>query len=136
MTSVSTIKAGDNIPFVKERLNNHFKIEQNTGLIRRLYQLGHMQPWHKGSPIARAVKGSSFAVVRFPEDGKLIACIYYQDPQLHLRARYRDNSDPSNRSEWALGEQAIELYLSMSEHPSHFRFLQPWRTAAWDTHNC
>ena len=77
-----------------------------------LYQLGHTQR-KKGSTITRAVKGSRFAVVRLPYDGKLIACIYYQDPELHLRARYRDHSDTSesNHGEWALGLQSTDISI-------------------------
>ena len=137
ISSAFTIKAGDNMPFVKlEWLNNYLKLEPNTDLIRMVCQRGSKKPWKEGPPIAKGVKGSSFAVVRYPDDEKLISCICYQDPQLHLRARYRDHSDTSDHSEWALGEQATEIYLSMSEYPSHFRFLQSWHTAAWNAHKC
>ena len=103
-----------------------------------LYQLGNRQPWKKGTTIGIAVKCSSFAVVRLPDDDQLVSCIYYQDPQLHLRARYRNHLDldTSDHSERALGEQATELHISMSEHQSHCRFLQAWCTTAWDAHKC
>ena len=101
--SASIIKACDNIPFLKECLNNYLEIEPNTDLIRMLYQPGPTQNWRKSSAIiAKAVKGSSLAAVRHPGLGELVPFICYQDPQLHLRARFP--SDRSGTSEWGLSE--------------------------------
>ena len=139
---LSTIKVGANIPFVKEWLNNYLEIEPNTDLIRMLYRLDTQnnqvkKAWNKGFTIAKAVKGSSFAVVWLPDDDESIStCIFFQDPQLHLRARYCGLLGTSDRDKWNLGEQVTELYLSMSKHRPDFRWLQPWCTATWDAHNC
>jgi hypothetical protein len=116
VTSLSTIKAGDNIPFVKERLNKFLKIdwktdfirclqiEQGTGFIRKsmrsireeeespilpLLLSPFREPLYSVeiSTIAKAVKRSSFAVVCLPQaHGTFPQHIFYQDPQLHLRA--------------------------------------------------
>ena len=48
----------------------------------------------------------------------LVSRIYYQDPELHLRELCYDHS--GNTEQWILGEQVLELCLSMNGHPSHF----------------
>jgi hypothetical protein len=58
------------------------------------------------------VKCSSFAVVRLPDDDNPIShCIFYQDPQLHLRACYFDPFDTSDHDKLDLGEQITELFI-------------------------
>jgi hypothetical protein len=88
--SVSTIKAGDNIPFIKYPLNNYINTDPNTHFIQMVNQRGPTRPWKAAPPITRAVKGSSFAIVRSPDSdaNKIVSHIYYQDPELCLRERY------------------------------------------------
>ena len=66
-----------------------------------LYQLDPTQPWKKASEsIAKAVKGSSLAIVGHPGFDELTPFVYYQDPQLHIRARCPSGT----RGEWVLSE--------------------------------
>ena len=51
--SVSTIKASDNIPFIKDRLNNYLNIDPNTDFIRMVNQRGPKKPGKATIPIAR-----------------------------------------------------------------------------------
>ena len=97
--SVSTIKASDNIPFVKDPLNNYLNIDPNTNFIRMVYQCGPANRWKEASLIARAVKGSSFAVVRSPESdaNKILSRIYYQDPDLCLKEYYYSSLDTTDQ---------------------------------------
>ena len=128
--SVSTIKASDNIPFVKGPLNNSLKIDPNTDFIRAVNQRGSTKPWKVALPIAKAVKGSSFAIIKDPTN-KLFSRIYYQDPGLHLRELCYDHLGNTDQ-----GEQVPELCLSIHGHPSNFRWLRPRGAAAGDPHNC
>jgi hypothetical protein len=102
--SVSTIKASDNIAFVKDPLNNDLNIDPNTNFIRMVYQRGPANPWKEAQPIARAIKGSSFAVVRSPDSdaNKIVSRIYYQDPELSLRERYSNHLGTIDQ--WVAGE--------------------------------
>ena len=93
-----------------------------------------MQPWKEALPITKAVKGSSFAIIKHPTD-KQVSSIYYQDPELHLRDRHRDYSDDLNHSVWALDEQVPELCPFMNGYPSHFRWLHTWGAATGDPNN-
>jgi len=131
--SVSTIKASDNIPFVKDPLNNYLNIDPNTGFIRTVNQRGSTKPWKEALPIAKAVKGSSFAIIRDPTN-KVVSRIYYQDPELHLRELCYDHL--GNTDQGVLGEQVPKLSLSMNRYPSHFRWFQPRSAAAGDPNNC
>ena len=102
--SVSTIKASDNIPFVKDPLNNYLNIDPNTNFIRMVYQCGPANAWKEAPPIARAIKGSSLAVIRSPDSGakKIMSHIYYQDPELCLRERYYNHLGTTDQ--WLAGE--------------------------------
>jgi len=84
---VYTIKASDNITFVKDPLNNYLNTDPNTNFIRMISQHGPANPWKEAPPIVKAVKGSSFAVVRSPnlDAKKIVSRIYYQDPELCLK---------------------------------------------------
>ena len=101
--SVSTIKARNHIPFVKDPLNNYLKIDLNTNFIRMVYQCGPTR-WKEASPIARALKGSSFAVVMSPESdaNKIVSCIYYQDLELCLREHSYNHLGTTDQ--WVPGE--------------------------------
>jgi len=66
MPSVSAIKAADNIPFIKGPINSYLNIDRNTNFIQMVCQRSSTKPWTQTLPIARAVKGSSFAVLRCP----------------------------------------------------------------------
>ena len=81
---VSTTKVSDNITFGKHPQNNSLKIDPNTNFIRMVNQCGSSQPWKEALPIAKAVRSSSFAIIRDPTN-KLVSRIYYQDPELHLK---------------------------------------------------
>jgi hypothetical protein len=129
--SVSTIKAGDNIPFVQDPLNNYVNIDPNTDFIQMAYQRGAAKPWEEAQPIANAVKGSSFSIIRDPTN-KRISRVYYQDPELNLRECYYDHL--GTMGPWNLGEHVPKLCLSMNGHPSHFRWLQPRDAATGDPH--
>jgi len=102
--SVSTIKASDNIPFVKGQLNDSLNVDPNTHFIRMVYQRGPANAWKETPPIARAVKGSSFAVVRSPDSdtNNIVSRIYYQDPELCLREHYY--SHLGTTGPWVPGE--------------------------------
>ena len=127
---VSTIKVSDNIHFGKDPLNNYLNIDPNTDFIRMVNQCESTQPWKEAQPIAKALRGSSFAIIRDPTN-KQVSRIYYQDPELHLRECRYDHLDNTDQ-----GEQVPELSQSMDRHPSHFRWLQPWSAAARDPYNC
>ena len=101
---VSTIKASDNIAFVKDPLNNCLNIDPNTNFIRMVYQRGPANPWKEAPPIVKAVKGSSFAVVRSPDSDakKIVSRIYYQDPELCLKECYYSPLDTTDQ--WVFGE--------------------------------
>jgi len=101
---VSTIKVSNNIPFVKGPLNNHLNIDPNTNFIRMVYQCGPANPWKEAPPITKAVKGSSFAVVRSSDFDakKIVARIYYQDPELYLKECYY--SPLGTTDQWVFGE--------------------------------
>ena len=122
--SVSTTKASDNIPFIKDPLDNYLKIDPNTNFIRTVYQCSPTR-WKEASPIARAVKGSSFAVVMSPESdaNKIVSCIYYQDLELCLRECYYNHL--GIRRHWVFGEQVPGICLSMNKHPSHLGGFNP-----------
>jgi hypothetical protein len=107
----------DNITFGKHPQNNSLKIDPNTDFMRAVNQRGSTQPWKEALPIAKALRGSSFAIVKDPTI-KLVSRIYYQDPELHLKELCYDHS--GNTEQWVLGEQVLELCLSMNGHPSHF----------------
>ena len=76
-----------------------------------VYQRGPANPW-KGArlPIARAVKGSSFTVVRSLDSDtkKLVSRIYYQDPELCLKERYYSPLGTTT-DQWVLGEEISRL---------------------------
>ena len=73
-----------------------------------VYQSGPTQPWFQDAlSIAKAVKGSSFSVIRDPDANKIVSRIYYQDPKLRLRERYYDHL--GSMDQWALGEQSSQL---------------------------
>ena len=131
--SASTIKASDNIPFIKGPLNNYLNIDPNTDFIQMVYQRGPMKSWKKSLPITSAVKGSSFSIIR-DLTNKQVSRIYYQDPEWHLRECCYDHLGTMGK--WVLGEQVPELRLSMNGYPSHFRWLQPRGAASGDPHNC
>ena len=88
--SVSTIKASDYMPFIKDPLNNYLNIDPYTNFIRMVYQCGPTNRWKEAPPIAKAVKGSSFAVIRSPDSdaNKIVSRIYYQDLELCLREHF------------------------------------------------
>jgi hypothetical protein len=101
------IKASDNIPFIKDPLNKYLNTDRNTNFIRMVYQRGAANPWKEAPPIAKAVKGSSFAVVRSPDSyaNKIVSRIYYQDPELSLRERYcKLNHVVGTTDQWVAGE--------------------------------
>ena len=102
--SVSTIKAGGTISFIKDPLNNHLNIDPNTNFIRMVYQCGPANPWMEAPPITKAVNGSSFAVVRSSDlDAKqIVARIYYQDHELCLKECYY--SPLGTTDQWVFGE--------------------------------
>jgi len=133
MPSVSTIKASYSSPFVKDPLNNYINIDPNTNFIQMIYQRGSANPWKEAPQIAKAVKGSSFAIIRDPTN-KRVSRIYYQDPELILRECYYDHL--GTMGQWVLGEQVSKLCLSMNGHPFHFRWFQPRSAAAGDPNNC
>jgi hypothetical protein len=137
ISSVSTIKASDNIPFVKDTLNNYLNIDQNTDFIRTVNQRGSMKSWKEALPLAKAVKGSSFAIIRDPNNKQVSSsCIYYQDPELHLRELCYDHlSGNTDHGVLQVGEQVPELCLSMNRHTFHFRWLHPRGAAAGDPNN-
>ena len=110
---VSTIKASDNIAFVKDPLNNDFNIDPSTNFIRMISQHGPANPWKEAPPIIKAVKGSRFAVVRSPnlDANKIVSCIYYQDPELYLKECYY--SPLGTTDQWVAGElsqRIISIY--------------------------
>ncbi|KIM36576.1 hypothetical protein M413DRAFT_424693 [Hebeloma cylindrosporum] len=77
------------------------KADPNTGFIQSVSEDGHLKRWTIGSPITRAVMGSSIAIVLyFDATGQSIPRLYYQDPELYLREHYYDHS----LSEWVLGD--------------------------------
>ena len=89
-----------------------------------VYQCAPANSW-KGAqlPIARAVKGSSFAIVRSPDTdaNKIVSRIYYQDPELCLRERYYTHLG-TTADQWVLGEKISRLIsISINGHPPHFR---------------
>ena len=73
----------------------------NTDFIRIIDQRQSMQPWKEALPIAKAIKGSSFAIIRDPTN-KQVSHIYYQDPKLHLRELCYDYL--GNMGQGVLGE--------------------------------
>jgi len=101
---VSTIKASDNIAFVKDPLNNYLNTDPNTNFIRMISQHGPTNPWKEAPPIVKAVKGSSFAVVRSPnlDANKIVSRMYYQDPELCLKECYY--SPLGSKDQWVGGE--------------------------------
>ena len=99
--SVYTIKVGDNIPFIKDPLNKYLNVDLNTDFIQTVNQHGPTKPWNEALSIAKAVKGSSFAVIRDPTN-KLVSHIYYQDPKLHLKECYY--SHLGTTEQWVPGE--------------------------------
>ena len=100
------IKVNDSIPFVKDPLNNCLNIDPNTNFIQMVYQRGPANPWKEALPIVKAVKGSSFAVVRSPDsDAKKIVSlnrIYYQDSELCLKECYYSPLDTTDQ--WVFSE--------------------------------
>ena len=59
-----------------------------------VYQSGPREPWREALLIARAVKSSSFAMVRFPDYNskkKTVSRICYQDLELYLRERVNES---------------------------------------------
>jgi len=102
--SVSTIKASDHIPWVKDPLNNYLNIDPNTNFIRMVYQCNPTNRWKEAPPIAKAVKGSSFAIVRSPDSdlNKIVSRIYYQDAELCLREHCYNHSRYTDQ--WVPGE--------------------------------
>ena len=68
ISSVSTIKASDDITFIMHPQNNYLKIDPNTNYIRMVYQYGPAKPWKEAPPIVRALKDSNFAIIRDPTD--------------------------------------------------------------------
>jgi len=102
---VSTIKASGNLLFVKDPLNHYLNVDPDADLIRMIYKHGPTKPWKEVAvPIATAVKGSSFAIIRKPDTNRLVSRIYYQDPELCLRERCYDHLGTAKQ--WALGEQS------------------------------
>ena len=132
MPSMSTTKASDNILFRKHPQHNSLKIDLNTDFIRMAYLRGPTKRWKEAQPIIKAVKGSSFAIIIDPTI-KQVSHIYYQDPELHLKECYYDHLDTMRK--WDLGKQVPKLCLSMNEHLSHFRWLQPRGTTTGDPNN-
>ena len=114
---VSTIKASDNITFTKHPQNNYLKIDPNNNYIQMVYQYGPAKPCKKAPPIVRAVKDSSFAIIRDPTDQR-VSHLYYQDHKLHLREFCYDIL--GTRGTY-FGEQVPKLCLSVDGHTSHFR---------------
>lgn len=109
-SSASTIKVRDDLyKRFNERLNRYLIIDPKTDLIRVLHQRGTSTSWDERPDITKAVKGSSFAVVRCPDSdpNKIVSRIYYQDPDLYLRERYYDHL--STPAQWILGEQVPGL---------------------------
>jgi hypothetical protein len=103
LSSVSTIKVSDSIPFSKDLLNHYLNVDPDTSLIRMVYKRGPTKPWEEALPISTAVKGSSFAIIRDPDTNRLVSRIYYQDPELRLRECCYDHLGTAGQ--WALGEQ-------------------------------
>ena len=74
-------------------------LDPNDGFIRTLRQHVPTGEWRNDpAKIARAVKGSSIAVI-MDDNGPARYRVYYQDPELHLKEYY------SSGSQWILGEQ-------------------------------
>ena len=89
-----------------------------------VYRCNPTNQWKEALPIAKAVKGSSFAVVRSPDSdvNKIVSRIYYQDLELCLREHCYNHSDTMDQ--WVPGELYREfagLYLLITENTSHFR---------------
>ena len=75
------------------------------------------RPWFKDNlPIAKAVKGSSIAVIQRPSTTGQVSCIFYQDPELHLRERNYD--ELGSMDKWVLGEQHFQIYPLPGTHPN------------------
>jgi len=81
-----------------------------------------MKPWNEALPFAKAVKGSSFAIIRDPTN-KRVSRIYYQDPELHLRECCYHHL--GTMGQWVFGEQVPKLCPSMSVHPSDLGGFNP-----------
>ena len=132
--SGSTIKASVTILFVKDLSINDFGIDPGSGFIREVNQLGPSQEWKiRSGAIARAVNGSSIAVVRCSDsNGIMHNRVYYQRPDLHLRESYLERSTVK----WVSGEPDLELLVSLNKRSSHCRGFQPWHTTVWNPYNC
>ena len=124
--SGSIIKASVVILFVKDLSINNFRIDPDSGFIREVTQLGPSQEWKISTgAIARAVNGSSIAVVRCSDsNGIMHSRVYYQCPDLHLRESYLETSTVK----WVSGEPDLELLVSLNEPSSDCRRFQPWHT--------
>jgi len=93
---------------------------------------GMQQGW-ANIPVTKALKGSSIAALSFSNCETPSRHVFYQDPELHVRDHYMD---PSREHDgWILGEQILELSLSMNESSSHCRYAGLWHTTAWNAHN-
>ena len=114
---VSTIKASDNITLIKHPQNNYLKIDPDTDYIRMVYQYGPTKSWKEAPPIVRAVKDSSFSIIRDPTDQR-VSRVYYQDHELHLREFCYNLAGTSGRGTWDFGEQVPKPCLSVNRHPS------------------
>lgn len=106
---VSIIKAGLCFPPKNSSLNNYSNVDLETDFIRMAYGSALGGPWKPRPPITRALKGSTFAVVYFPDaDGLTVPHIYYQDPELRLR----EHCYYFHKATWGHGVQISELCTS------------------------
>jgi len=106
----------------KHAQNNYLKIDPNTNYIRMVYQYRPVKPWKEAPPIVRAVKGSSFAIIRDPTD-QWVSRVYYQDHKLHLGEFCYDVL--GTRGTWDFGEQVSKLCLSTNGYPYHLGDFKP-----------
>jgi hypothetical protein len=120
--------------FIKDSRINDFGLDPGSGFIREVTQLGPLQEWKiNNDAIARAVNGSSIAVVRCSDsNGIMHNRVYYQRPDLHLGESYLEASTVK----WVSGEPVLELLVSLNQRSSHCRRFQAWNTTVWNTYNC
>jgi len=135
--SVSSIKAGVMIRFIKNLSNDCIGIDPSSDLIRQLRKkdmtLPRTQEGWANIPVTKALKFSSIAALSFPNHETPSRHVFYQDPELHVRDHYMD---PSREHDgWILGERFLALSLSMNESSLHCRYAGLWYTTILHTHN-
>jgi len=109
--SVSSIKVGVMIRFIKNSSNDCPGIDPHSDLIRQLSKGGMNWPWTQEGwdniPVTKALKGSSIAALSFSNCQTPSRHVFYQDPELHVRDHYMDPS--REHGGWNLGERILAL---------------------------